>query len=255
MLIAGTSKGPDQAIFEIPVDTWFNLRTGVLTTLNYDDPDSGQSGLYTFDSKLDGQAVKYVANNSNGYTQIVSQALPNMPADLFQGSHCMENCSGALHKQQRQARHSSHDCILSDLPADVVTALLPFTKVHLAFLCWKSAALQVKYVSPQVFYGVVDNEEERVLPHYLYPPPAPHSLNINISGDGHSHELSHSLCPICCICHICHVCHICRMFATSAKFATSIASAMFATSATSAASAVFVCAPCTLLCQLHACCH
>ena len=32
-MTAGRSRGSGQKVFEIPIDTWFKLRTGTLTTL------------------------------------------------------------------------------------------------------------------------------------------------------------------------------------------------------------------------------
>ena len=71
-MAAGSSRGSDQPVFEIPTDTWFNLRTGVLTTLNYSDTHAGQSGAYSFDPQLEGQVVQFQSGKlANTYSQMV----------------------------------------------------------------------------------------------------------------------------------------------------------------------------------------
>ena len=46
-----------------------------------------------------------------------------------------------------------------------------------------AVVLQTEYVSPQAFYGAASNKEGTgPLTHYLYPPPARHTLTANSTG-------------------------------------------------------------------------
>lgn len=56
---AGSTPGIDPAVFSIHSDNWLNLRTGVLTALNYSDNLIRQGGQYVFDPKLSGQQLEY----------------------------------------------------------------------------------------------------------------------------------------------------------------------------------------------------
>ena len=56
---AGSNPGTDPAVFDIYSDNWLNLRTGVLTALNYTDNLIRQGGMYVLDPKLAGQPLKY----------------------------------------------------------------------------------------------------------------------------------------------------------------------------------------------------
>ena len=68
-LSAGNITGTDQAVFEIYADNWLNLRTGVVTALNYSDPKIRGDGVYSFDPKLGGQAA--AGYGSRSYKQKV----------------------------------------------------------------------------------------------------------------------------------------------------------------------------------------
>ena len=56
---AGSNPGTYPSVFNIYTDNWLNLRTGVLTALNYSDNLIRQGGPYVFDPKLSGQQLQY----------------------------------------------------------------------------------------------------------------------------------------------------------------------------------------------------
>lgn len=76
-MLAGSNIAADQPIFSIVWDTWLNLRTGVVSGLNYTQVDD-QAAVFTFDSQYDGQVVQ--GTNQADPTHFFPQTVGN--ADL-----------------------------------------------------------------------------------------------------------------------------------------------------------------------------
>lgn len=59
----GNSTGSDQEIFEVVVDAWLNLRTGIVSALNYSQ--TAAQAVYTFNPNYDGQVAQELSGRAD----------------------------------------------------------------------------------------------------------------------------------------------------------------------------------------------
>nr|QOL01268.1 putative extracellular protein TR9_071c [Trebouxia lynnae] len=79
--ITGPSTGFDAKIFQIVADTWLNLRTGIVSALNYTQFDANPA-VYTFNSSLDGQTAREMTGRADA---TVFNTVHSLNSDSFFG--------------------------------------------------------------------------------------------------------------------------------------------------------------------------
>ena len=62
--VSGSSTGTDQPIFTVVSDTWLNLRTGIVSGLNYTQLYE-DSSVFTFNSNYDGQVAQELTGRAD----------------------------------------------------------------------------------------------------------------------------------------------------------------------------------------------
>ena len=63
-LVSGSSTGTDQPIFTVVSDMWLNLRTGIVSGLNYTQLYD-HSSVYTFNPDYDGQVAQELTGRAD----------------------------------------------------------------------------------------------------------------------------------------------------------------------------------------------
>ena len=95
--VSGNSTGTDQPIFTVVSDTWLNLRTGIVSGLNYTQLYEEPS-VYTFNSNYDGQVAQELTGRADATVyETVSPRLVRPACLVSHGTHhraCM--CYGMI---------------------------------------------------------------------------------------------------------------------------------------------------------------